>query len=318
MRDNSSAGVSSNIQALCVKRCITEGLNCPFFYFKYKSDWIYVHTTMGGCVDPNLNGMSLCLITRSFNPEKNQNLLELLAHQYISSGDPTKILEGYLSVYTTGLFTNAKGSFKATAYDDEKALQGSSKLTDLIGLFEADTVILWNAILLKKRILVFADSVPKVLEIIRTFPSLAVHRKDWNVFRPVIRDEPEHMEDIQAAGVYIAGTVDSSLMLRTDLFDVIVSAPDRRITVVDSSADDMRMGALHREILNLMVPDEPADLNDGALVAAIALKTTVVLERLQSIQLDSKEETEEAIMGLSKNEATNRWLCKLAAAEGII
>jgi hypothetical protein len=295
-----------------------EGASCPFFYFKYKTDWIYIVTVMGSCPDPNLNGMSLCLITRSFNPEKNQNLLELLAHQYVSTGDPTKILEGYLSVYTTGVFKNSKGSFKAADFDDEKALLSNCNLSELIGTFEADTVILWNAILLKKRILVYADTVPKVLEIIRTFPCLAIHRKDWNVFRPVIRDEPDHMDDLQAAGVYIAGTVDSSLTLRTDLFDVIVSVPDRRITVVEGSTDDMRMGALHREILNLMVPPEPNGMTSAALIAAIGQKTTVVLERLQSIQQTDKSQTEEAIMNLSKNDATNRWLAKLAAAEGII
>lgn len=269
-------------------------------------------------MDPNLNGMSLCIVTRSFNPEKNHKLLELLAHQYVSTGDPTKILEGYLSAYTTGFFTNASGSFKASDYDDERALTENCKLKELVEIFESDTIILWNAILLKKRVLVYADNVPKVLEILRSFPCLALHRKDWNVFRPIIRDEPEHMEDLQAAGVYIAGTTDSALMLRTDLFDVIVSAPDRRIIVAESSTEDMRMGALHREILNLMVPAESPGMTQALLINAIAEKTKVVLDRLQSIQQPNKTETEEAIMSLSKNDATNRWLCKLASAEGII
>lgn len=273
---------------------------------------------MGTCVDPNLSGMSLCLVTRSFNPEKHQCLLDLFAHQYVTTGDPTKVLQGFLSVYTTGLFSNEKGSFKAADFDDDRALTTNCKLMELIETFESDTVILWNAILLKKRVLVYGETVPKVLDIIRSFPCLAMHRKDWNIFRPIIRDEPEHLEDLQAAGVYIAGTLDSSLMLRTDFFDVIVSAPDRRITVAEGSADDMRMGAMHREVLNLMISSESNGMKQSALIEAIAEKTKVVLERLESIQQPSKADTEGAIMALSKNEATNRWLCKLAAAEGII
>lgn len=313
-----SIGVSSDIQGLTIKRCTTEGLNCPFFYFKYKADWVYVATTMGLCADPNLNGISLCLVSRSFNPEKNQHFLDVLAEQYISTGDPTRILEAYLSVYTTGTFTNQKRSFKAADYNDEKALFMNSNLTDLINIFETDTVILWNAILLKKRILLYSDSVAKVLETIRTFPLLASHRKDWNVFRPIIRDEPEHIEDLNSAGVYIAGTVDSALMLRTDLFDVVVSVPDRRITVSEASTDDMRMGALHREVLSIMMPSDGIQTSSEKMVDAISQKTKVVLDRLQGMVKSTKTDTEEAIMGLSKNEATNRWLCKLAAAEGMI
>lgn len=269
-------------------------------------------------MDPNLNGASLCIITRSFNPEKHQKMLDVLAEQYLTTADPTRMLEAYLSIYTTGQFSNAKGAFKSAEYDDDSAIRSNCKLMDLINTFESDSVILWNAILLKKRIVVYADSVPKVLETIRILPCLARHRKDWNIFRPLIRDEPEYLEDLQAAGVYVAGTVDSSLTLRPDLFDVVVSVPSRRITVTESSTEDMRMGALHREILNLMVPDELSSLTEEQLIDAIAEKTRVVLERLKSLQQASKSETEQAILGLSKNESTNRWLCKLASAEGII
>jgi hypothetical protein len=313
-------GVSSNIQALCIKRCTGDNI-APFFYLKYKSDWIYVLTLASSqSVDPNLSSVSLCLITKSFNPEKFRSMLDILIYQHVSTGDPSRILEGYLSIFTTGSFTNSRGSFKASSFNDSEALRANCKLREIVNIFESDGVILWNAVLLKKRILIYADNVSKVLDIVRYLPCFALHRADTNTLRPLVTSDAEHVEDLQAAGVYIAGTTDDSLLLRNDLFDVIASVPNRRVNISESSADDMRMGALHRDILNIMIPcDGSANtLSDQELVDAISQKTFVAVERLRSMRQDSKEATEEAISSMVKNEVTSRWLTRLATAEGII
>ena len=313
-------GVSSNIQALCIKRCTGDNVS-PFFYFKYKSDWIYVMTlTSSQNIDPNISSVSLCLISRSFNPEKFRSMLDILIHQHLSTGDPSRILEGYLSIFTTGTFTNSRGSFKAALFNDSDALRANCKLRDIVNIFESDAVILWNAVLLKKRILIYGDNSSKVLDIVRYLPCFALHRSDTNILRPIVTSDSEHIEDLQAAGVYIAGTTDDSLLLRNDLFDVIASVPNRRVNISETSADDMRMGALHRDILNIMIPSDGSAsiLSDQELVDAISQKTSVVVERLRGMRQDSKEATEEAISSMVKNEVASRWLTRLATAEGII
>lgn len=314
-------GVSSDIQGLLTRCSTAEGSQAPFVYLKYKADWIYIFSqNMSKNIDPNVSTVSLCLVTRVFNPEKYEALLKILSYQYVSTGDPSRILEGYLSVFTTGAFTNSLGAFKASAFQDEDAIRVNCKARDIIGTFESDTVLLWNAVLLKKRILVYGDNITKVLDFTRTLPCFAIHRKDSSILRPIVRSELEHLSDLQSAGVYIAGTTDSSLLVRTDLFDVIASVPDRRITIAESATDDMRMGVLHRDILGIMIPADgsPLSLSDEDLIDAISQKTVVVVDRLQSLKQPTKAETEEVIGGLSKNEITSRWLNRLASAEGII
>ena len=116
-----------------------------------------------------------------------------------------------------------------------------------------EAVVLWNAILLKKRLLVVSDNVPELLDVIRTLPQLAWHRQDWQILRPLVSSSSEHMEDLASCGVFIAGTTDSSLANTTEkngsaTFDVVFSITERRVTISDAVSADMRMGAAHRDI----------------------------------------------------------------------
>lgn len=118
-----------------------------------------------------------------------------------------------------------------------------------------EAVVLWNAILLKKRILVVSDNIPILLDVMRTLPQLAWHRQDWQVLRPLVSLSPTHLEDLRSCGVFIAGTTNAALAAASSdrdggspMFDVVFSITERRVTISDAAAADMKMGAAHREI----------------------------------------------------------------------
>lgn len=315
------AGVSSVLQGLCVRRSIAEGASNAFLYFKYKADWVYMQTKKYvSSPDPNITGITLCIVSRAFDPEKHAAMLPILIQQHEASGDPTKILGGFLSIVTTGIFSNSQGAFNASTFTPEKSTVKAVKLNELVAIFGADATALWNAVLLKKRVLIYADSVPKVLGLVCTLPALAWHRKDWSVLRPLVHAEQEWLEDLQTAGVYIAGTTDASLASRTDLFDAIASVPEKRVTVVDAANDDGRSTMFYREISNIFVPADGSALSktDVGLLQAVAEKTSFLIERLQGARRGSREATEAEIAGMSKVEATSRWLVRVAASEGVL
>lgn len=90
-------GVTSIIQLLCIEKCSRNEHNVPNLYFKIKSDWVYILTVQAHRdVTPEVNHVSLCLVCKVFNPEKYKAFLAILIEQYVSTGDPTKILEGYI------------------------------------------------------------------------------------------------------------------------------------------------------------------------------------------------------------------------------
>ena len=80
---------------------------------------------------------------------------------------------------------------------------------------------------------------------------VCVVRQDWGILRPLISNDPEHIEDLLTSGVFIAGCTDPTLVSRlsdSSLFDVVYHTADRRVIVSDWAAADMRMGAAHRDL----------------------------------------------------------------------
>ena len=167
-------GMTAEVQNLCVKRCAQEGKSSPFIFFKLKNDWIYILTfPVPDSVDTVVLHSSICIVTNTFNPEKYNAQLECMRRGY-SDGvalDPTKALEVYLSVHTTGKFKNYDGE----NYPDETACSHNSILKDLFLLFGAEFVILWNAVLLKKRVLVYSGSFVFIVAFLWSPPSPSLH-----------------------------------------------------------------------------------------------------------------------------------------------
>jgi hypothetical protein len=94
-QQSSFLGVSLSTQNLIIKKINPVEQLLPYVYFKIKSDWIYIHTLPSRRdVTPDVTSVTLCAVSKIFNPERYQSLLAILIEQYLSSGDPTKILEG--------------------------------------------------------------------------------------------------------------------------------------------------------------------------------------------------------------------------------
>jgi hypothetical protein len=126
-------GVPAHLQALCIdkfKQHYTgKGEPTPLLYFKVKSDWVYMDFAASRKeVCSEITASALCVVTKVFNPEKYQALLTVLHEQFLSSGDPTKILEGYLSVYASEKFK----SFDMSSFDDSDALMAVSCMKDTV------------------------------------------------------------------------------------------------------------------------------------------------------------------------------------------
>ncbi len=318
--------VSPELQSVCVKRCATEGSHAAEFYFKVKSDWIYAHSKqMAKDISRDVESFSICLVTKSFNPEKFNCILRLLVDQYVKSGDPTKVLEGYLSIHTTGKYSNAAGNFSEVSFKDENVVKFESNLKDLVQKIGVEIVIIWNAVLLKKRILVVSDNVAYLQQTLRSLPLLVRHRRDFSILRPIVRNEPEHIEDLTSSGVFIAGTLDASLVARGDLFDVIVSLTegDHRINVAGHAQADMSLCAVHKEVGNALVElAEDSTMTDQHLYEAVAKKTSTILTQLRGLA-DNEDGsagvlTVAAINNRVTNKAAQQWLSRVATAEGLM
>lgn len=310
---------SPQIQHLACIRCAQSKDMIPFLYFKYKSEWVYCLTMPTSF--PSVPSASCCLITKNFNPEKWNAMLLVLFEQYSSSSnaDPTKILEGYLSVVTTGNFSNAAGTVDISAFPDSDADKHTNVLKELCMMLGIEAVVLWNAVILKKRILVVAESLSELMPVIRTLPQLALHRKDkFSILRPIVSSDQEmHMEDLASAGVWIAGTLDLSFAAQSTNYDVLLNLSESRVIITSHALGDMKMCSAHREIASMMTEMAEGASSSAEIAAAISNRTLEIIGQLREMS-GAEKLSESAINSKVSNATMQHWLLKLASAEGLI
>ncbi len=283
---------------------------------KYKSDWIYIFKRPVTANVAKVKESSVCLVSKLFHPERFEALAGVLFEQYAPALDPTKVLEGFLSVFTTGLYKSYDGA-SFNAVDPYLAV---SSIRDIFSNLGMETVILWNAVILKKRILVIADSADKIVNIIRTIPQFAFHRKDWSILRPRVNNDQEHIDDLTSAGVYVAGSCDNALSSRSDLFDIIYSVSDHKVVVLPHASMSMKMCSVHREMGQILQEAFDAGKNSIDMLKEIAKKNSAMLNPLRSLAESCEDGrlTEEAVADKVPNEALRYFLVRFANAENLI
>jgi hypothetical protein len=177
---------------------------------------------------PAVDQFNVTLLSKSFNPEKYAALLQILVDQYAATGEPTSILQAYLSVYTTGSFSGPKDSWNSSMYPDNRALISGCSIKETVSMFGMEIVLLWNALVLKKRVVMYCDSMEELQQLARVLPQFVWHRQDWDVLRPFVTAKKAEVQELISAGVYIAGFTDSSVRSNEQLYDVFVDLPARR------------------------------------------------------------------------------------------
>ncbi|XP_061692876.1 DENN domain-containing protein 10 isoform X2 [Syngnathoides biaculeatus] len=227
----------------------------------------------------------------------------------------------HLIEYSAGICQSEEnGSFLIKDYDVHKAfLAGSIK--EVASQFGMETIILYTAVMLKKRIAVHHPRIEALLEFTRVLPALAWHRKDWSVLHPCVHLTDTELEHLSKCPGYIAGFIDPEVSNRSDLFDVYVSLPDSTINVPESAKEAMMMGKLHKEIGHLIVQcTEDGEKSDSQVIKDISLKTKQILGHLRTLagECEGSKVTLEHLKQQHFPPATENFLFHLAAAEQLL
>lgn len=133
-----------------------------------------------------MTGLAVLVTSKDFNPELYLGLAELLSLQYKASGDATQLVQTYLSLFVKGIAPHPSGrKFQLADYPARSAfLQGSLK--ELASVFGIEVVVLYTAMILKRRVAILCPSVDRLLQIGRAMPQLVYQRQDWSILHPLV------------------------------------------------------------------------------------------------------------------------------------
>lgn len=306
-----------------------ETIPIQFTYSKFKNFWIYIYSQAVEKDPPppanlkRVSVFSLCLLRSVFNPEKYFALSKTLASVYAATGEPAKLLQCHLSVVTRGQFdAGPHGKFVDAEYDNRRAFL-ASPLKDIVRLFGEEVILLWIAMLTKKRVIVYAEKLSILLKVIRAIPLLVWHRQNWNILRPYVTLTQPEIADMTAAGVYVAGFTDPVLKSKENLYDIFVDINARSISVAGHAKDHFVLGNFHQELASFLVSAaEAEDVSDQTIIKNLAMKTKDLLTKLEGLRVEDQEDgkmyiTLESLQSRKLPPGSDRFLYNVGAAEGM-
>ncbi|XP_063818776.1 DENN domain-containing protein 10 isoform X1 [Pseudophryne corroboree] len=322
--------ISAEFRELLLRKCrLREDKPRPlysFLYGQYKRLWFYIMLThvAGASVLHQVTHFCLALVAKDYNPEKYAAFSRTLSRVYIKNGSPVPMVESYISVLTKGVCQSEEnGTFVSRDYDQLKAYTSGS-IRDVVSQFGMETVILYTALMLKKRIAVFHPKLEVVQEFTRVLPALVWHRQDWSILHPYVHLIQEETEDLKTCPGYIAGFHNSDVSNRPDLYDVYVNLAESSISVSQSAKEALTLGKLHKEIGQVMVQaTEDPDKSESQVIKDISVKTREILSILSSLAEVTRDGDWPAISLEQLKQrrlppATENFLFQLAAAEQML
>ncbi|XP_013378729.1 protein FAM45A [Lingula anatina] len=315
--------VTENQRNLFIRKSRLQGETyTDFLYGQYKHTWYYIKTVSAADL-VKVTHFSLVLVSKDFNPEKYQALCNIMCQLYKNTGNPASMLESYLAVVTKGACNGEEnGKFTVSDFDARQAyIQGSLK--DVINMFGVETIVIYTALLLKKRIAVLHPNVETLLSFMRVLPALVWHRQNWGVLHPYVDLEEDELEDLRASTPYIAGFTDAAVEGRNELYDIFVAMTTREITIAPQAKESLAMGKLHKDIAMFMVQcADNDDMGEQQVIKEISVKTKELLNNLKSLATVGEDDKPyisfEILQGRKMPPATQNFLYNLAAAEGMV
>ncbi|XP_043911911.1 DENN domain-containing protein 10 [Protopterus annectens] len=321
--------VTAELRELLLRKCFLTDDNevlHTFVFGQHRRIWFYITTmqVQEPSVLTKVTHFSIVLTAKDFNPEKYAAFSRMLCRMYIKHGSPVRIMEGYIAVLTKGICQSEdNGAFLIRDYDAKKAFLIGS-IRDVVSLFGMETVILYTALMLKKKIALYHPRIESLLEFTRTLPSFVWHRQDWSILHPFVHLSDYELEALKACTGYVAGFTDSKVSNRTDLYDVYVNLVDSEITIAQHAKEALTMGKLHKEIGHLIIQSaEDPEKSNSQVIKDITVKTKEILANLASLAEDSGNSRQSKItLEVLKQHrfppATENFLYHLAAAEQML
>jgi hypothetical protein len=286
-------------------------------------EWCYCLRKPVKKLEQDIDAQECCLTlitSKPYNRARYEAATNMLLELYMESGNPTKMVEAVMNFQAKGSFNGL--NLRQLVFEPRNA----GNMLELVTDYKMDVIILLNAVLLKKRILVVGDDTRQTTVAMETLPQFALHRADLfnTVTRPTVLDTTAHLEDLQNSGFWIAGVSEAAYanMNTSELrADVTINTSEKRIAVAPASVNTMKLCSVHKALTaDILAAAEADGATSAQLVDLVHERTQTMLEKLQSVAQDNGGALTEAAIRTEKvgTEAVQNFFVRLAVAEGAL
>ena len=227
-------------------------------YGVYGSTWYYIYGTpvAEGNGIPDAEAYAVVVFADAFSPEKYLHMARVFAAQYAVQGSGVDVLTAFMGAAMQGECSSPDGedTFAVSTYSDVRHTYLKTAIKPLINKFGIESILIYIAVLLKKRIVVVSSDATVLQDVVRTLPQFAYKRQDWTIIHPNVDTANDEVADLVASGSsYIAGFTDNSVAIREDLYDLLVDANGGAVSYASHAQGSFGMGKIHKEIAMYMV-----------------------------------------------------------------
>ncbi|KAL9646862.1 hypothetical protein ABK040_013722 [Willaertia magna] len=302
--------------SVLLKQYQQNGGNPLFIYSKYEDIYFYSLTLTTGNTIEKVTDIHLTILATEYYPAKYERYLQVLSKVLLDNQlSPVSLLEVFLRLFSKGVY---KDQITADQFQDSREAKVGN-LSLLFKLFGEESVKIWTAVLLKKRIVIYHESLKELLELVSTLPSLAWHRQQIDNIRPFVNFDKEiETNDLNNQGFYIAGTLERNMKSNSKYFDLFIDATTKRVTINENVLEDFKITKLHRDMLKIMLDESLIDSN-AQLIKQCHIKTKEFLGKIDTIKQQNEGKlTLETIKSLQLNPDLERFLYNIAIVENMI
>lgn len=140
------------------------------------------------------------LITLDYSPEKYEIFSKLFSKVYLKSGSPVEVVKLFLNGYTTVL--SKSESNELSSLNDSNLCDTQTNVKGMIKIFELEIILIYTALLLKKKVIVYHHSLELLLKWIKSFPAIMKHRNVTEYLYPWMELTEEEITELEVRTFY--------------------------------------------------------------------------------------------------------------------
>ncbi|XP_056633082.1 DENN domain-containing protein 10-like [Diorhabda sublineata] len=298
--------INEDLKALIVQTCYYQGFEATglYYYVKVDNQWIYIKQF----ISKNDKPAAIIVTSHYYQPNLYEIICDLLVTSYSNEKNFVNLVQIYLNIYITNGVSVENNFINLSCFPWKTDVKGIIKHLGI------EIILVYNALLLKKQILVYHPNIEELQESLASLTRLISFRKPEDFLQPFIRTVTELRK---TSKYYLIGTTNKSLINQKNICEIIV---DLESKFVDYSLNpkDFELCYLHKEVAQFLLQISESEETEKRAVESISNKTSEIFQLLNKLKNNEGKIEIEDIGNKKNNKSLVKFLISLAKAENIL